>query len=96
MTFRNPKLLKYAKDAPKCFCCDTPNDGTVVACHSNKIADGKGMGIKASDAAIAFMCHACHRDYDTGKHSRVYKDAKFNEASLKTLRWLIESERMKI
>jgi hypothetical protein len=33
---------------------------TVVLCHSNKLADGKGMGLKAPDTAAAFGCAACH------------------------------------
>lgn len=33
---------------------------TSVLCHSNSLADGKGMGIKAPDTAAAFGCSACH------------------------------------
>ena len=33
---------------------------TTVLCHSNFLADGKGMGLKAPDAAAAFGCSACH------------------------------------
>ena len=89
--YRNPALLKLAKDAPICFWCDSPNDGTVVSCHSNSQSDGKGMGRKASDAAIFAGCAKCHRDYDSGMQSRLWKQAKFNEAHMKTMRWLIES-----
>jgi hypothetical protein len=33
---------------------------TTVLCHSNLLADGKGMGIKAPDERAAFGCSACH------------------------------------
>jgi len=33
---------------------------TTVLCHSNFLADGKGMGLKAPDTAAAFGCCACH------------------------------------
>jgi hypothetical protein len=33
---------------------------TTVLCHSNSLADGKGMGLKAPDTAACFGCSACH------------------------------------
>lgn len=33
---------------------------TVVLCHSNALADGKGMGLKAPDTAACFGCSTCH------------------------------------
>lgn len=33
---------------------------TVVLCHSNHLADGKGMGLKAPDTAACFGCSSCH------------------------------------
>lgn len=33
---------------------------TTVLCHSNKLADGKGMGLKAPDTRAAYGCSACH------------------------------------
>lgn len=36
------------------------NPDTTVLCHSNRLADGKGMGLKAPDTAAAFGCSACH------------------------------------
>lgn len=33
---------------------------TTVLCHSNKLADGKGMGLKAPDTHAAYGCSACH------------------------------------
>lgn len=42
---------------------------TTVLCHSNFLADGKGMGLKAPDTAAAFGCSACHDVLD-GRHLR--------------------------
>jgi hypothetical protein len=36
------------------------DSSTVVLCHSNRLADGKGMGLKASDLAAAYGCSSCH------------------------------------
>ena len=33
---------------------------TTVLCHSNRLADGKGMGLKAPDSAACFGCSNCH------------------------------------
>lgn len=33
---------------------------TSVLCHSNSLADGKGMGLKSPDTAAAIGCSACH------------------------------------
>jgi hypothetical protein len=37
---------------------------TTVLCHSNDLADGKGMGLKAPDEWAAYGCSACHRVVD--------------------------------
>ena len=92
MTYRNRRLLDAISNAPKCFFCDTPNDGTVVACHSNSGSDGKGMGMKASDAAIAGGCFKCHTALDSGKDMlRAQKREAWLQAHVKTMRWLFES-----
>lgn len=36
------------------------NPETTVLAHSNRLADGKGMGLKAPDTAAAFACSCCH------------------------------------
>lgn len=61
--YRNPELLALAK-GEECLLrvpkyCQGGTDAT-VACHSNRLRDGKGKGIKAHDWAIAFGCSACH------------------------------------
>jgi hypothetical protein len=65
MTYRNKKLLEYARRLP-CQHCGK-EDGTVVAAHSNQLRDGKGRGLKASDYRIASLCYTCHSEIDQGK-----------------------------
>lgn len=89
--YRNDKLLKLAQRSP-CQICGI-EDGTIVAAHSNQLRDGKGRGLKSSDAAIAFLCYHCHNEIDQGneltKQQRIYI---WDEAHRKSMRWLIENE----
>lgn len=59
-TYRDPRLRELVAQLP-CVSCGAWD---VQAAHLNI---GKGMGIKASDAAIAALCTECHREYDQGK-----------------------------
>jgi len=93
MTYRNPKLLALAREAPRCFACGRDNDGTVVAAHANQQSMGKGTGIKAADLP-AFVCHRCHDAIDgrTGEHkTRSARNAAWNEAAIHSLRWALET-----
>ncbi len=90
--FRNKKLLDAAKDAPRRFGCGHSNDGTVVAAHSNQSRDGKGMGIKASDYRIAYLCSSCHFAIDQGKElSREDRISRWEEAHRRSIGWLFDS-----
>ena len=69
---RGPKMTPIRRSARGEDCtfnfpgiCQHSTD-TTVWCHSNSYADGKGMGIKANDAAGAYGCAACHAFYDGG------------------------------
>lgn len=60
--------------------------------HSNQGRDGKGTGIKASDAAIAFGCDRCHALIDcSATLSREERVAMWEGAHRATMRWLIEN-----
>jgi CRISPR/Cas system-associated protein Cas10 (large subunit of type III CRISPR-Cas system) len=52
MTYRNKKLLEYARRLP---------------CQHCGADDGKGRGLKASDYRIASLCYTCHSEIDQGK-----------------------------
>ena len=87
-TYRNPKLLRLA-EGQSCVECGI-RDGTVVSAHSN---NGKGMGIKASDATLMFLCYRCHTEYDQGKTMDKLQKIEFAyRNNAKTLRRLIEEE----
>lgn len=91
MTYRNPTLLALAQLAPHCMGCGAANHGQVVSAHSNQGRDGKGASLKASDAAVAFMCDVCHHAVDAGRTDRVSATALWEHAHRATMRWLIES-----
>lgn len=60
--YRNKKLMERIRELA-CSNCGA-EDGTVCGAHSN---EGKGMGIKASDATLMALCFHCHHAYDQGK-----------------------------
>ena len=95
MNYRNHKLLKLAKDAP-CVLCGS-NDGTVVACHSNQLRDGKGTGIKSHDYRIAYLCNLHHFIIDNAKE--LSKEERINlweDAHRKTIAWLFDNNHLEV
>lgn len=72
MSFRSPKLLKAAKDQA-CVLCG--RRGSTVSAHCNMTEHGKGIGIKAPDCLIAFLCTTCHSSID-GHSGRLTRDEK--------------------
>lgn len=65
---RHLALLCYGQPCyllvPGAPCADRK---TVVPCHSNSQADGKGMAIKASDEKTVPGCQSCHFEIDQGR-----------------------------
>lgn len=66
MKSRGPKMTPIRKSAKDQECtirlpgvCNY-DVSTTVLCHSNELADGKGMGLKAPDTCAAYGCSACH------------------------------------
>jgi hypothetical protein len=56
---------------------------TTVWCHSNRLADGKGMSLKAPDEEGCYGCYDCHAWLDGGYAGRVPReivDARFDAA----------------
>lgn len=71
------------------------NDGTVCAAHSNQSKHGKGLGLKAPDSLVAALCHKCHYELDNGKNlSKQEKVEMWNQAYIRTMKTLIETERL--
>jgi hypothetical protein len=60
------------------------NPETTVWCHSNRLADGKGMSLKAPDEQGCYGCYDCHAWLDGGYAasgtSRESVDARFDAA----------------
>jgi hypothetical protein len=95
MKSRGPKMTPIRKAArgQKCTLqllgvCNG-DSSTVVLCHSNRLADGKGMGLKAPDTVACFGCSACHDVLDgrVPRPSWMTKydvDAAFDYAVLRT------------
>lgn len=95
--YRNKKLLELANEIEYCTGCGKPRDGTIVAAHSNQLRDGKGTGIKCSDARIAYLCARCHYEIDQGNSlSKDDRRSYWEEAHRKTIGWLFESGHIKI
>jgi len=65
MSFRSKKLLDSARDQP-CAICGAV--GTTVAAHTNSVALGKGIGIKAPDYYVAYVCQYHHDMIDGREH----------------------------
>ena len=88
-TFRSEKFRRVVASLA-CVMCG--REGMTQAAHSNQ---GKGMGIKASDARIAALCVNCHSGLDSGgvmtkKERREFED----EMILRTYVALMESGRL--
>lgn len=70
MKSRGPKMTPIRKSAKDEDCtlrlpgvCQNRTD-TVVWCHENSYAAGKGMALKARDECGAYGCALCHEIYD--------------------------------
>ncbi len=83
MNHRSNKLRESARDETCVYC--GIQDGTVVWCHSNEGAHGKGGALKAHDLLGNYLCAVCHRMYDTGPWTREEKHAFFRECYPKSM-----------
>lgn len=95
MSYRSQKLLDAARDQA-CVICGSV--GTTVAAHSNLVEHGKGVGVKAPDYRIAFLCMNCHSLVDgrVGKLTRDEKRAMWIDAHVKTVGILFEKGFVKL
>ena len=94
MTFRSEDLRR-AVASLECMHCGV--EGRTQAAHSNQQRDGKGMGHKASDAALAALCVECHSEIDQGRAlSKVQRIEIFEDAHRKTMIALIERGKLRV
>ena len=93
--YRNKKLLEIVRESP-CQHCSI-QDGTIVAAHSNQLRDGKGRGLKSSDARIAALCYRCHSDIDQGRSlSKDQRVEVWESAHRATIGWLFENGHIEV
>lgn len=92
--FRCKKILQMAK-GENCTHCGK-NDGTTVAAHMNGTRSGRGIGTKANDYLVAYLCSECHYNYDntrsdfylmsaTKQERENHRQSLFFNAMIKTL-----------
>lgn len=86
------KLRESARRAPHCMSCglENPNGNMLCLAHSNRIADGKGMGIKSKDEAGAICCDACHSLIDGRTNAgmdRFQRQDMHEQANRRTVAW---------
>jgi hypothetical protein len=76
-----------------------------VAAHSNKAIHGKGMGQKAHDCFVAFLCRECHDWLDgrsgysvdpSGRWEAAEKSEMFDRAMHRTWLWLWSNDRLAV
>ncbi len=90
--FRSEPLRRLVAALP-CQCCGIV--GHTQAAHANLRVYGKGLGMKASDAALMALCVECHAQLDQGKDmDRMQKIEFQHEMIAKTLIELIETEQL--
>lgn len=87
---RNPKRLAAIRTLP-CVRCGNPNS---QAAHSNSSRDGKGRGIKASDAFVIPLCFKCHAAFDRFElGNREQSEAMFEKWLVRVNRMLVMEDR---
>lgn len=92
MIYRNKRLTDLVRELP-CMHCGAI-DGTVCAAHRN---EGKGMGLKASDALIAALCFHCHTELDNGKSlTRQERRLMWDNAYINTMQYMLENGYLKV
>ena len=81
---RDAKRLAAVRLLPCVKCGQSPSQ----AAHSNSSRDGKGRGIKASDAFVIPLCFKCHAAFDRFElGNRAESEAMFEK-------WLVKTNRM--
>ena len=87
---RDAKRLAAIRKLP-CVRCGNPNS---QAAHSNSSRDGKGRGIKASDAFVIPLCFKCHAAFDRFElGNRAESEAMFEKWLVKVNRMLVMEDR---
>ena len=87
---RDAKRLEAIRKLP-CIRCGNPHS---QAAHSNSSRDGKGRGIKASDAFVIPLCANCHAAFDRFElGNRAESEAMFDQWLVRVNRMLVMEDR---
>mgnify|MGYP003339056631 FL=1 len=89
--FKYFRSKKHLKNVASLACQHCGLEGSTQAAHSNRLAHGKGRGVKASDEYTAALCIRCHFILDQG--SKLTKEERvemWEKAHRKTIERLIE------
>lgn len=88
--YRDPVLLEMARgrlctldDPVICDHSEQPQD--TVAAHANGLKFGKGMGRKADDCHVAYLCHCAHAWLDQGRARAEDKEMRYLLAHANTV-----------
>ena len=88
-TFKSEWFRRLVTELP-CQHCGA--EGTQAA-HRNQ---GKGIGIKTSDALVVALCPACHTRLDQGRDlSKEDRRAFWDDAYIRQMQFLIENGNLK-
>jgi hypothetical protein len=81
----------------RCPLCGAAQPDGCIPAHSNDL-EFRGMGLKSSDALVAFICNSCHDIIDgrTRGTPKEEKRALWVKAFLRTMVWLWETGRIKV
>lgn len=67
-----------------------PNGDALCLAHSNRIVDGKGMGIKSRDEAGGIVCDSCHNIIDGRTNvgmDRLQRQDMHTQSNRRTVAW---------
>ncbi len=90
--YRSEKWKAAVREMGFCIRCGSTD--SLECAHRD---EGKGMGMKASDALTCLLCRACHYALGNGKDlDRDTKRAEMNRCIVMQLDWLTLNGRIKI
>ena len=100
MTHRNRKLLDLAHEAPCMIqiACGGFHykEGEIVACHSDMLEDGRGIGHKSHDCLAVPGCRHCHLIFTREHLGKVgYAEAHYKAMKRYEI-WKWENEKIRL
>ena len=91
-TYRNRKYLDFLRKLPCMLKIDGEcSGGQTVACHSNYLRHGRGVGHKSADSYAIAGCNECHQEFDRNLH-RLDRSDIYSMAVERQLAWLVEND----